>query len=323
MSRGAGPRAKGLAVPNSFNFVPLRDVARAPGAPCPFTALSRVPFDRARALFFRLRDRVRVFHTETGDFDDAEILAIKEGLGQIYLDVSTKLAPDDFARDLRKLARAAECVACDKQAGCPSAWEPLGVDVFTRDDARVREILASLEGRVLDVGGGEATYLAPLAERAKRGVIEYTCVDPDEGRLAVLAARYPFARFVAGLAEDLDASLGGFDHLLFLRSVNHLADPARALDRAARLLRPGGTLLLVDNVAFGLVRTRAHAARAEAAPENLLEHHRNDGAAEVARVVESLSRPLDLVERRDIDIGTGNQWLLRYRARPADRRLEG
>lgn len=316
MSRGAGPRA------NSFNFVPLRDVARAPGAPCPFTALSRVPVDRARALFFRLRDRVRVFHTETGDFDDAEILAIK-GLGQIYLDVSTKLAPDDFARDLRKLTRAAECVACDKQAGCPSAWEPLGVDVFTRDDAPVREILASLEGRVLDVGGGEATYLAPLVDRARRGVIEYTCVDPDEGRLAVLAARYPFARFVAGRAEDLDASLGAFDHLLFLRSVNHLADPARALDRAARLLRPGGTLLLVDNVAFGLVRTRVHAARAEASPDNLLEHHRNDGAAEVARVVESLSRPLDLVERRDIDIGTGNQWLLRYRARPADRRLEG
>jgi SAM-dependent methyltransferase len=299
---------------NSYNFTPLRDVARAPGAPCPLAPLPQIPFDRARTLFLRLKDRMRAFHTETTDFDAAELLAIKERLGQVYVDVSTKLAPDDFARDLKKLELVAECAACARREACPGAWQPVREDVFTRDDARVREILGSLEGRVLDVGGGEAVYLKPLAERAERGAIEYVCVDPDEARLRVLASRYPFARFEKGCAEDLDGALGSFDHVLFLRSYNHLADPVRALDRAIALLRPGGTLLLVDNVAFGLVRTAAPAARAEQAPENLLEHHRNDGAAEAAGAVDSLSPPmfaLELVERRDIDPSTSNQWLLR------------
>lgn len=300
---------------NSYNFTPTRDIPRPPGAPCPLAARPEIPFDRARTLFLRMKDRMRAFHTETHDFDAAELFAIKERLGQVYVDVSTKLAPDDFARDLRKLALVAECAACARREACPGAWQPVREDVFTRDDARVREILASLEGRVLDVGGGEAVYLKPLAERASRGAIEYVCVDPDETRLRVLSSRYPFARFEQGSAEDLDEALGSFDHVLFLRSYNHLSDPARALDRAVRLLRPGGTLLLVDNVAFGLVRTAAHASRAEAAPENLLEHHRNDGAAEAAGVVDSLSIPafaLELVERRDIDPNSSNQWLLRY-----------
>jgi SAM-dependent methyltransferase len=311
--RTVGPRA------NSYNFTPLRDFARPPSAPCPLAPQPRIPFDRARTLFFRLRDRMRAFATDTTDFDDAELHTLKEALGQVYLDVSTKLAPDDFARDLRKLRVTAECAACARRQECPAAWEPVRADLFTRDDAGVRAVLASLEGRVLDVGGGEATYLRPLAERAAAGGIDYVCVDPDEVRLAVLGARYPFARFVAGRAEDLDPALGLFDHVLFLRSYNHLEDPGRALDRALGLLRPGGTLLLVDNVAFGLVRTTAHAARAEAAPGNLLEHHRNDGAAEAAGAVSALlsspradGRHLDLVERRDIGPETSNQWLLRY-----------
>ena len=88
-------------------------------------------------------------------------------------------------------------------------------------------------------------------------------VDPDEGRLAVLRSRYPFARFVASRAEALEDTVGRVDHAIVLRSYNHLEDPSRALDRVLALLKPGGTLTIVDNVAFGLVRNRAHAERAE------------------------------------------------------------
>lgn len=311
------PRARS----NSYNFVPLCDFPRASGAACPLAALPKIPLDRARTLLFRMRDRMRVYNTETTDFDAQELHSIKEELGQVYVDVSSKLAPDDFARDLKKLSLIGECERCPRRPECPGAWEPVREDVFTRDDARVRAILAELDGRVLDVGGGEATYLAPLAERAERGLIDYTCVDPDPTRLALLAARYPFAHWIQGLAEDLDPSLGLFDHVLFLRSVNHLHDPERAIERAAHLLKPGGTLLLVDNVAFGLVRSRGHAVRAEAAPQNLLEHHQNHGAEETAGIVATIastqSLPLDLLERRDIGPRTSNQWLLRY-ARVAD-----
>ena len=310
----AGPRS------NSYNFVPAGDLGRAPGAPCPLVAVApRIPFPRARTLLLRLKDRMRVFHTETHDFTEDELLTVKEGLGQVYVDISTKLAPDDFAKDLRKLHPSAECQACFRRPECPGAWEPSRDDLFTRDDARVHEILGDLTGRVLDIGGGEATYLAPLAARAQAGAIQYVCVDPDAVRLGVLATRYPFAHFVTGRAEQLGAELGTFDHVLMLRSYNHFQDPGQALARALWLLRPGGTLLIVDNVAFGLVRGAAHAARAEAAPENLLEHYRNDGPAQAAAQVEALrsiawpdGRVLQLVERRDIGPETSNQWLLHY-----------
>jgi SAM-dependent methyltransferase len=267
---------------------------------------------------------MRLVRTSTRDFTDDELVLTRDRLGQIYADVSTKLAPDDFARDLRKLQPSAECAACPDQAECAGAWEAVPGDVFGRDDARVRAILAGLTGRVLDVGGGEGSYLGGLLDRAAVGAVEYVCVDPDPGRLAVLASRHGLARgarFVEGSAEEAvarGAGLGSFDHILFLRSYNHLLDPARALDGALAVLRPGGSLLVVDNVAFGLVRGAAHAARAEAAPANRLEHYHNDGAAEAdAEVQAALSRAgraeVRLVERRDVSPQTSNQWLLRYR----------
>ncbi len=267
----------------------------------------------------RLRDRMRLVRTATRDFTDDELVATKDRLGQVYADVSTKLAPDDFARDLRKLASSAECAPCPVRDECPGCWEAVPGDVFGRDDARVRSILGGLSGRILDVGGGEATYLAPCRGARPAGVLEYVCVDPDEARLAVLASRHaghPAARFVACRAEELPADLGSFDHVLFLRSYNHLLDPALALARALSRLRPGGSLLLVDNVAFGLVRSSAHAARAEAAPANQLEHYRNDGPAEAHAAVQAappMGRTLQLVERRDVGPDTSNQWLLYYR----------
>jgi SAM-dependent methyltransferase len=306
---------------NSYNFVPVRDVLRPAGAPCPLPrapAEKRVPADGGRSLFLRLRDRMRLVHTATQDFSEAELSATRDGTGQIYADVSTKLAPDDFARDLRKLAPAAECAACALHGACPGCWEAVAGDVFGRDDARVHAILGGLSGRILDVGGGEAAYLASLVDRTG---VAYVCVDPDEARLRVLASRHASrgesVRFVAGRAEALPGDLGSFDHVLFLRSYNHLLDPARALARALALLAEGGSLLLVDNVAFGLVRAAGHAARAEAAPENLLEHYRNDGAAEadvaVRAALEATGREMRLVERRDVGPHTSNQWILWYR----------
>lgn len=304
---------------NSYHFVPLRDVARPPGAPCPFATDGTTPYDRGRTLFLRLKDRMRVVRTDTRDFSDAELYATKESIGQVYLDVSTKLAPDDFARDLRKLRPAAECRSCALRPRCTGCWEPIRDDVFTRDDQRVKALVAGLRGKVLDLGGGEAGYMAALAPQAAAGAVEYTCVDPDERSLRVLASRYPFARTLSARAEDIGDDAGPFDHVLVLRSYNHLLEPAKVLDRVIGLLRPGGTLTLVDNVAFGLVRGAAHAARAEAAPENLFEHYRNDGAAEAAATVEKLlssprsdGRTLRLLERHDTGPETSNQWLLRY-----------
>ncbi|MCA9720423.1 MAG: hypothetical protein KC468_37520, partial [Myxococcales bacterium] len=65
----------------------------------------------------------------------------------------------------------------------------------------------------------------------------------------------------------------------------------------------------VDNVAFGLARTRAQTRRGESSAAEL-EHYRNHDAGEAHALA---SRPaLTLLERRDVTPQTSNQWLLRY-----------
>ena len=302
------PRLGGVRS-NSFHYVPERDLAWPRGASCPVFVGGTSPYDRARTLFLRLPDRLRLFRTKSRDFSDEEIGELKR-LGQIYVDVSGKLAPDDFARDLRALAPARACRGCEAAPRCTGAFELVRADLFGRDDARLLDILGALRGRVLDIGCGEGRYLGAVAESARAGALDYVGLDPDETRLASLARRYPFARFVAAPAEALPAELAPLDHVLVLRSYNHLRDPGLAIGRAVEMLRPGGTLTVVDNVAFGLVRQAHAAARAECAPENAFEHQRNEGADEAEARLAAL--PLRLLERQEVGPGRSNQWLLRY-----------
>jgi MoaA/NifB/PqqE/SkfB family radical SAM enzyme len=313
-ARGASELSPVVGPPrsNAYNFVPERDFAVGPGGPCPVLTDGPTPYDRARTILVRLKDRLRLFRTETRDFSDEELATTKLDHGQVYVDVSKKLFVDDFARDLKKLDRSPACSACPANARCTGAYEPSREDVFTRDDQRVRAIVAGLEGRVIDLGCGEGRYLDALAPALATKRASYMGVDPDEARLSLLRARHPEASFVCAQAEALPGDIGRFDHALFLRSFNHLRDPRAAIAGVLTRLRPGGTITLVDNVAFGLVREAERAARAEAAPGGAFEHFRNDGAAEALERLDGL--PLTLVERRDVGPGTSNQWLLRFDA---------
>jgi SAM-dependent methyltransferase len=301
---GAGPRS------NSFNFVPVRDVARASGAPCPVRT-SPESSDPARSIYLRISGHMRLFETTTKDFSDEEVLAIK-ARGQLYADVSSKLAPDDFEMDLRKLASAAECADCAKRSRCGACWLPVRENVFERDRRSLEGVLATLAGSVLDVGCGDGPYLRVIAERVARGEASYTGIDPDAARLAVLRSRYPWARYFEGDVKAFHRASGGrrFDHVLFLRSYNHLPDPEGALEVAVSLLVDGGSLLVADNVAFGLVRDGGHAARAERGVA-AFEHFRNDAAADAVRRIERPGLVRTLV--REVDATTSNEWLVRYR----------
>ncbi len=315
LTQRAKPTARSVAPrSNSFNFAPVLDVPREAGEPCPVSAgrFDLAQLEPGRDVFVRLHDRMRLFRTRTRDFADAEVMAVKRELGQVYADVSGKVALDDFARDLRKLVLGRECRQCELSARCAGCFHARRTDVFSAADARVREILAGLAGDVLDVGCGEGPYLDALAEGARRGSLRYLGLDPDAQRIALLRSRYPWADYHEGSLQSLTQSGGQeprFDHVLILRSYNHLPDPAIALDAAVALLRDGGTLLVVDNVAFGVVRTEQHVARAEAGPATF-EHFRNDSSGDAAALLSQ--RPLDLLERRDVTPSTGNQWLLRY-----------
>jgi MoaA/NifB/PqqE/SkfB family radical SAM enzyme len=276
----AGARA------NSFNYV-FERVDAWPGQ-CPIRRDGTTPWDRGRHLFVKNGERLARFRAETRDFADVELVEIK-ARGQVYVDRSTKPAPDDFAADLAPLDRSPICDPCPEKPRCTGLWEPAFEDRFTRDDERVREILRELRGDVLDVGCGDLRYDDLLA----RPEIRYTGVDPR-------AVRRAWGRYLDAVPDE------DFDAILILRAWNHLPEipPLR--------LRPGGTLLVVDNVPFGLARTKAQAARAESSPATQ-EHARNDDAGAAAARITGFT----LVERRDVAPGTSNQWLLRY-TRPPD-----
>lgn len=301
---------------NSFSWVFERLVSeQAPADRCWIRDDGPTPYDRGRHLLVQNGPRLARFRADGRDFSDAEIEHVKHALGQVYLDRSRKDAPDDFAKDLVQLRPSKLCAPCPNEPVCTKLYEPVFEDVFTRDDARVRELVQGLSGDVLDVGCGEGPYEELLAPLARAGTIRYTGLEPDAARVAALRERWPWARLVCGTAESFaaEAAPAAFDHVLVLRSWNHLHDPARAASFLASALKPGGTLTVVDNVAFGLARTprqlgRAHAGRA------VFEHYRNDAASDAERVLAPLG--LALVERREVGPDGSNQWLLRYRRAP-------
>ena len=95
---------------------------------------------------------------------------------------------------------------------------------------------------VLDVAGGTGALAAALAGR----VAEVTVSDVSEPMLAHVHAP---ARAVVARAEQLPFPDGSFDLVACIRSLHHVDSPTRALDEMARVLRPGGRIVIEDFLA--------------------------------------------------------------------------
>lgn len=297
---------------NSFNYVEERTIAWPAGAPCPLLAGGTTPYDRGRSLLLRSGNSIRVYRTATRDFSDVEIERTKRLLEQVYVDVSDKTAPDNFATDLRKLAVLPECQTCLAYESCTRCYHAVDEDLFTRDDAALLAQLADLRGDVLDVGCGDARYGDVIATLVNAGLVRYQGVEPNADAAARLRRLWPWASVTESPVETLDLARASYDHVLVLRSYNHLRDPRGVIAALVNALRPGGTLLVADNVAFGLVRDRRQTQRAEAGPA-VFEHYRNDGPEQVVDALAFL--PLDLVRKSEVAATTSNQWYLQYRRR--------
>lgn len=97
--------------------------------------------------------------------------------------------------------------------------------------------------RVLDVGCGNGRYLEMLH---RRGLAKHQLfgVEMDEGAIARLN-RAGFQGY-CGRLEDVAAELpaDSFDVIVMLQVIEHVANPAATAQILARLLRPGGRLIL-------------------------------------------------------------------------------
>lgn len=97
---------------------------------------------------------------------------------------------------------------------------------------RLRQLAASLEGWVLDVGCGSPRQSGKLLPWH----CEYTGVDP-----------YGFETgMVRALSEILPFHDETFDAVLFNTSLDHILDYVTALNEAHRVLKPGGQLLIAS-----------------------------------------------------------------------------
>ncbi len=131
--------------------------------------------------------------------------------------------------------------------------------------------------RVVDVGCGPGYLLRQLAGRLP-GAASLTGIDaaPEMIQVARAAAGDPRLRFAVGVAERLPLPDGCADLVVSTTSFDHWADQAAGLAECARVLAPGGWLVLTDLFSplllptltggrRGKARTRSRAARLLAA----------------------------------------------------------
>jgi ubiquinone/menaquinone biosynthesis C-methylase UbiE len=133
---------------------------------------------------------------------------------------------------------------------------------------RAAELAVSVDAaaqRVLDVGCGTGYLLRLLAVRYPHAA-ELAGVDPAPSMIetAKQATDDPRLRFTAGTAERLPYPDDAFDLVVSTTSFDHWADQLAGLRECARVLAPGGHLLLADQFSPLLLPTLLAGRRGKA-----------------------------------------------------------
>jgi ubiquinone/menaquinone biosynthesis C-methylase UbiE len=119
--------------------------------------------------------------------------------------------------------------------------------------------------RILDVGCGTGYLLRQLAARCPQAS-ELAGIDAAPAMIEVAAATAADDRlhFLVGTAEKLPWPAGAFDLVVSTTSFDHWADQQAGLTECARVMVPGGTLVLVDQFSSLLLPTLLAGRRGKA-----------------------------------------------------------
>ena len=174
-------------------------------------------------------------------------------------EVLARLPDDDpvLAADRRQAARVqaerarAASEAFHRQGADWDEMRALGLPAAAVEAALLRLLPEGGIGRVLDVGTGTGRMLEVLASRVEAGL----GVDASRAMLALARAR--LARPGLGHCAVRQADMyrlplpdRAYDLVLLHMVLHHAEDPAAALAEAARVLAPGGRLVVVDLAAY-------------------------------------------------------------------------
>lgn len=130
-----------------------------------------------------------------------------------------------------------------------NGWFPGEVDPESRQLATVRGTLEPREGmRILDAGCARGRFLRHFESSGAK----LFGVDLTEVFLHAAHSNVPVASFAAGSLSRLPFRSGSFDAVFCVEAIEHLPDTGAALDELARVIKPGGTLLIVDKSLLGL-----------------------------------------------------------------------
>src|SRR5687768_9661166 len=160
------------------------------------------------------------------------------------LDEATRSADPTLEEDQKRLQE----LEAERRGGLPDS----PIDDIERyySPGRTWQSLASgvaalLElGDVLDVGSGDGAAAASIAPYCR----SLTCIDTNARLLET--ARQRLAKFPNARTEVLDVhalpfGAESFDAVLMFHTLTYAEDPHRALAECARVLRPGGKLVLL------------------------------------------------------------------------------
>ena len=100
---------------------------------------------------------------------------------------------------------------------------------------------------IADLGAGEGAFALLLAQRAKKVIAVDTSAKMIEvGREQALRHGVENVEYRLGDMEELPIDDAAVDLVFFSQSLHHALHPARAVEEAARILVPGGRIVILD-----------------------------------------------------------------------------
>src|SRR5688572_3672726 len=117
---------------------------------------------------------------------------------------------------------------------------------YVLDPVMLPRALAHAPANALDVGCGEGRFCRMLTSRG----VDVVGVDPTPSLIAAARARDGGATYVRGRAERLPFPDASFDLVVSYLTLIDIPDVETAIPEMARVLRPGGTLLIANLNSF-------------------------------------------------------------------------